>query len=53
VAFSPAVDLVSRMTQGCQPIGPTRTVTAAERNLVLTLDEQPALLFLLRTWACA
>jgi len=48
VAFGPGANLVSRMTQGCQPIGPTRTVTAAERNLVLTLDEQPALLFLLK-----
>jgi len=43
VAFSAEVDLISRVTQGCQPIGPTRTVTACERNLVLTLDGEPAL----------
>ncbi|MBQ0945365.1 FIST C-terminal domain-containing protein [Ideonella sp. 4Y16] len=43
VAFAPAVGLVSRVTQGCQPVGPTRRVTGAERNLVATLDGQPAL----------
>ncbi len=39
--------LVSRVTQGCQPLGPARRVTSAERNLVLTLDGQPALPLLL------
>ncbi len=39
--------IVSRVTQGCQPLGPARRVTAAERNLVLTLDDQPALPLLL------
>lgn len=43
VAFGPWVGLVSRMTQGCQPIGPTRSITASERNLVFELDGQPAL----------
>jgi small ligand-binding sensory domain FIST len=47
VAFSPAVGLVSRVTQGCQPVGPVRTVTAAEQNLVLALDGEPALPLLL------
>jgi small ligand-binding sensory domain FIST len=47
VAFTRDVPLVSRVTQGCQPIGPVRTVTAAERNVVLTLDGQPALDLLL------
>jgi small ligand-binding sensory domain FIST len=36
------------VTQGCQPVGPTRTVTACERNLVLALDGEPALPCLLR-----
>ena len=35
VAFTQDVALVSRVTQGCQPIGPVRRVTAAERNRVL------------------
>jgi small ligand-binding sensory domain FIST len=43
VAFGPEVSLVSRVTQGCQPIGPVRQITAAERNVVISLDGQPAL----------
>ena len=39
--------LVSRVTQGCQPLGPARRITASERNLVLALDGQPALPLLL------
>ena len=42
VAFTSDVALVSRVTQGCQPFGPTRTVTRAERNIVLELDGRPA-----------
>ena len=43
----PAPHLVSRVTQGCQPLGPTHHVTAAEGNLALTLDGRPALTTLL------
>lgn len=43
VAFSERVALVSRVTQGCQPVGPVRTVTQAERNLALALDGEAAL----------
>lgn len=43
VAFGPEVELISRVTQGCQPIGPARTITAGEGNFVITLDERPAL----------
>jgi small ligand-binding sensory domain FIST len=43
VAFSADVALVSRVTQGCQPAGPVRIVTAAQRNVVLELDGKPAL----------
>jgi small ligand-binding sensory domain FIST len=43
VAFGPEVNLVSRVTQGCQPIGPVRTITAAERNVAISLDGRPAL----------
>jgi small ligand-binding sensory domain FIST len=48
VAFDRSVALVSRVTQGCQPVGPQRVVTAAERNVVLELDGEPALDCLLR-----
>ncbi len=43
VAFGEAVTLQGRVTQGCTPLGPTRVVTAADRNLVLTLDGEDAL----------
>jgi small ligand-binding sensory domain FIST len=48
VAFGPEVALVSRVTQGCQPVGPVRQVTRADRNLVVQLDGEPALDLLLR-----
>jgi small ligand-binding sensory domain FIST len=43
VAFGPEVDLISRVTQGCQPIGPWRNITEGERNFVISLDGKPAL----------
>jgi len=47
VAFMDGVTVISRVTQGCQPLGRTRQVTEAERNVVITLDGQPALPLLL------
>ena len=49
VAFGPDVALVSRVTQGCQPVGALRAVTAAQDNVVLELDGEPALDVLLDT----
>ncbi len=43
VAFGDRVSLVSRVTQGCQPVSKTRAVTAFDNNLVLELDGEPAL----------
>jgi small ligand-binding sensory domain FIST len=48
VAFTHDVALLSRVTQGCQPIGPVRNITAADGNAVLALDGEPALRCLLR-----
>lgn len=48
VAFGPGVALVSRVTQGCLPINRAHMVTRAERNVVLTLDGEPALEVMLR-----
>lgn len=48
VAFNAQVPVISRVTQGCQPIGAVRRVTAVERNLVVSLDDEPALACLLR-----
>ena len=43
VAFAPDVGLVSRVTQGCQPISPARTVTGHDGHVVTHLDGEPAL----------
>ena len=49
VAFGAGVALVSRVTQGCQPVGALRAVTEAQDNVVLQLDGEPALDVLLDT----
>lgn len=49
VAFDAQVELVSRVTQGCQPIGAQAAITAAQDNVVLELDGEPALDVLLDT----
>lgn len=49
VAFGAGVALVSRVTQGCQPVGALRTITDAQENVVLQLDGEPALDVLLET----
>ena len=48
VAFSQDVALVSRVTQGCQPIAPQRIVTACDGHVLTGLDGQPALDVLLQ-----
>jgi len=48
VAFNSEVRLVSRVTQGCEPVGPRREVTSADRNVVYSLDGLPALSCLLQ-----
>lgn len=48
VAFGADVGLISRVTQGAQPVDRERTVTASDGNLVLMLDDEPALDVLLR-----
>lgn len=48
VAFGDAVTLISRVTQGCQPVAPEREITATDRNVLLTLAGEPALDVMLR-----
>jgi small ligand-binding sensory domain FIST len=48
VAFTEGVHLVSRVTQGCFPVGRGHVITEAERNVVFKLDDEPALDVLLR-----
>lgn len=43
VAFSDDVVVATRLTQGCMPVGPRRTITRAYRNVLITLDDRPAL----------
>jgi small ligand-binding sensory domain FIST len=43
VLFSGQVGVVTRLSQGCSPIGPQRSVTEAQRNIMIRLDEEPAL----------
>ncbi len=43
VLFGEGLAVAAGLSQGCQPIGPSRRITAAERNIVMTLDERPAL----------
>ncbi len=43
VAFSPDVSLLSRVTQGCQPVAVEREITEAEGHVVLKLAGEPAL----------
>ena len=48
VAFGPDVQVISRVTQGARPVGQERVITEIDGNLVLSLDDQPALEVLLR-----
>ena len=43
VAFARGINVVSRVTQGCKPVGREHTVTAVHGNLLLELDDKPAL----------
>lgn len=48
VAFGEGISLVSRVTQGCQPVAAQRVITAAAGNVITELDGEPALDVLLR-----
>ena len=43
VAFAQGAALMSRVTQGCQPISKNHDITACEGNVVTELDGEPAL----------
>lgn len=49
VAFDARVPMLSRVTQGCQPVGPVQRITASHHNVVLQLDGEPALDVLMHT----
>lgn len=43
VLFSDQVGLITRLSQGCSPIGPQRSITEAQRNIMIQLEGRPAL----------
>lgn len=43
VLFSDEVGVVTRLSQGCSPIGPQRIISEAQRNIMIQLDGRPAL----------
>lgn len=42
VLFSPELPVVAGVSQGCTPISELRTVTQAERNVIMEIDGRPA-----------
>jgi small ligand-binding sensory domain FIST len=48
VAFSPEVACLTRLTQGCQPVGAEHTLSQADDLVALKLDDEPALDVMLR-----
>ena len=43
VMFEPDVAVATGLSQGCSPIGPVHEVTDCQDNIVIALDERPAL----------
>src|SRR5258706_15696537 len=41
--FAPGIAAATGLTQGCTPIGPARTITLAQDNVVMEIDGAPAL----------
>ncbi len=43
VLFSEQVSVLTRLSQGCSPIGPQHSVTEVQRNILIEIDQRPAL----------
>jgi small ligand-binding sensory domain FIST len=43
VLFDPRVRVVTRLSQGCSPLGPRHTITRCRANVLMQLDNRPAL----------
>ncbi|MDQ7249265.1 FIST signal transduction protein [Dongia sedimenti] len=41
--FAGAVDVATGLSQGCSPIGPVHAITECDNNIVMTIDDRPAL----------
>lgn len=42
VFFTDRVGVVTALTQGCSPMGPTRTITDCQRNILIEIDDRSA-----------
>ncbi|HUN46891.1 MAG TPA: FIST C-terminal domain-containing protein [Stellaceae bacterium] len=43
VVLAPDVAVVTALSQGCSPIGPIRQISEANENIVMAIDDRPAL----------
>jgi small ligand-binding sensory domain FIST len=43
VMFGGAVGVATGLSQGCTPIGPSHTITACDNNILMMIDDRPAL----------
>ena len=43
VLFAEDVTVATRLTQGCSPVGPKHVITQAQRNIIVRIDDRPAL----------
>jgi len=43
VLFSSAIKVATHLTQGCSAIGPRRQITQANNNIIIRIDDRPAL----------
>jgi small ligand-binding sensory domain FIST len=43
VLLAPEIPVVTGLTQGCSPIGPVRRITEARHNILMAIDDRPAL----------
>ena len=43
VLFAEDVTVATRLTQGCSPVGAKHVITQAQRNIVVRIDDRPAL----------
>ena len=52
VVFSSDVAVGTRLTQGCSPLAKHHTITQVDRNILVTLDQRPALDVMLEDLGC-
>jgi len=43
VLLSPDIPVITGLTQGCSPIGPARRITATRDNIIIAIEDRPAL----------